>query len=124
DAGVDKVVLTGSAATGRRIAVMAAERLVPSTMELSGNDAVFVLPGADPELVARALAFGLRFNGSETCIAPRRVFVPRAAAEALERALARLLPEVPARPIGPGARSRAMQLAREAITAGARPVGE
>jgi acyl-CoA reductase-like NAD-dependent aldehyde dehydrogenase len=123
DAGVDKVVLTGSAGTGLRIAVMAAERLVPTTMELSGNDAVFVLPGANLDLVARALTFGLRFNGSETCIAPRRVFVPQADAEALERALARRLPEVPARPIGPAARRQAMKLVGQAIAAGARPVG-
>ncbi|WP_282183732.1 hypothetical protein, partial [Azospirillum brasilense] len=37
-------------------------------MELSGNDAVFVLPGADLGTVARPLAFGLRLNGSATCI--------------------------------------------------------
>jgi aldehyde dehydrogenase (NAD+) len=44
-------------------------------MELSGCDAVFVLPGADVQRTAAALAFGLRFNGSATCMAPRRVFL-------------------------------------------------
>ena len=56
-------------------------------MELSGNDAVFVLPGADLSLVASCLAYGLRLNGGATCIAPRRVFIPEASALALEHAL-------------------------------------
>jgi aldehyde dehydrogenase (NAD+) len=52
-----------------------AETLTPATMELSGCDAVFVLPGAEIARVVQALAFGLRFNGSFTCMAPRRVFL-------------------------------------------------
>ena len=44
---------------------------------------VFVLPSADLDLVADALAFGLRLNGGATCIAPRRVFVPQAQAAEL-----------------------------------------
>ncbi len=73
--GVDKVVLTGSAATGRAVLAGLVETLTPATVELSGCDAVFVLPSADTQLVAKALAFGLTFNSGATCIAPRRVFV-------------------------------------------------
>ena len=86
-AGFDRIVLTGSAATGRLVLRAAAERLTPTTMELSGNDAVFVLPGADLSLVASCLAYGLRLNGGATCIAPRRVFIGEASAPALEQAL-------------------------------------
>jgi acyl-CoA reductase-like NAD-dependent aldehyde dehydrogenase len=73
--GVDHVVLTGSAETGKAVMHQLAETLTPSTMELSGCDAVFVLPGADLDHAVDALAFGLRFNGSFTCMAPRRVFL-------------------------------------------------
>ncbi|WP_377807343.1 aldehyde dehydrogenase family protein [Azospirillum sp. A29] len=97
--GIDKLVLTGSADTGRVVAEKLARHLVPSTMELSGNDAVFVLPGADLEQVARALAFGLRLNGSATCIAPRRVFVPHCMAAGLEAALLRHVGAIPAVPV-------------------------
>ncbi len=83
-AGVDKVLLTGSAATGREVLAELAHRLVPATMELSGCDPLFVLPGADLDRVARAVRFGLTLNGGATCIAPRRVFVPRALARELE----------------------------------------
>jgi aldehyde dehydrogenase (NAD+) len=83
DAGVDHVVLTGSAATGKAVLRRLAETLTPATMELSGCDAVFVLPGAEFAHTVRALAFGMRFNGSCTCMAPRRIFlVGMAAAEA------------------------------------------
>ena len=73
-AGVDKVFLTGHADTGRAVMRELAETLTPSVMELSGCDAVFVLPGADLARTARALAFGMRLNGSATCMAPRRIF--------------------------------------------------
>lgn len=74
EAGIDKVVLTGSAETGRAVARRLAETLTPAVMELSGNDAMFVLPGADLDMAVRALLFGMRLNGGATCIAPRRVF--------------------------------------------------
>jgi acyl-CoA reductase-like NAD-dependent aldehyde dehydrogenase len=74
-AGVDKVFLTGSAATGTAVLHQLALRLTPAVMELSGCDAVFVLPGADLERTVDALTFGLRLNGSATCMAPRRLFL-------------------------------------------------
>ncbi len=89
-AGVDKVFLTGSADTGREVLADLARRLTPAIVELSGCDALFVLPGADLGRVARAVRFGLTLNGGATCIAPRRLFVPYALAPALEENLRRL----------------------------------
>lgn len=77
DSGVDKVVFTGSAETGRKILAQLAPHLTPSVMELSGCDAVFLRPDADMDLAARAIRFGLTVNNGKTCIAPRRIFVPR-----------------------------------------------
>jgi acyl-CoA reductase-like NAD-dependent aldehyde dehydrogenase len=74
-AGVDKVFLTGSAATGTDVLHQLADQLTPAVMELSGCDAVFVLPGADLERTVAAVTFGLRLNGSATCMAPRRLFL-------------------------------------------------
>lgn len=90
-AGVNLVVLTGSAPVGEAVLKTCAETLTPSVMELSGCDAVIVREDADVELTARALAFGLRINNGATCIAPKRVFVARRLAEPLEARLARLL---------------------------------
>jgi acyl-CoA reductase-like NAD-dependent aldehyde dehydrogenase len=78
DAGVDHIVFTGSDAVGRKLAARLGERLVPSTLELSGCDAMFVLSDANVELAARAAWFGLTLNRGQTCIAVRRIFVQRA----------------------------------------------
>jgi aldehyde dehydrogenase (NAD+) len=100
-AGVDHVVLTGSAQTGKAVLRQLAETLTPATMELSGCDAVFVLPGAELEHMVRAIGFGLRFNGSFTCMAPRRVFLvglsegEAARIETQLTAMARELAQVP-----------------------------
>ncbi len=119
-AGFDHVVLTGSAETGAEVLAETARTLTPTTVELSGSDAVFVLPGADVPLVARCLAYGLRLNGGATCIAPRRVFVPHAMAPALEDALLALVPGIPAAGVPPKIVSRLDALVADAVAAGAR----
>lgn len=91
EAGVDKVVLTGSSRTGRSVLKMLADSLTPATMELSGCDAVYVLPGADLIRVCDLLLFGMRLNGGATCMAPRRVFVPRKLSEVFHRLLSERL---------------------------------
>jgi acyl-CoA reductase-like NAD-dependent aldehyde dehydrogenase len=73
--GVDKVFFTGSAASGRALMQQLAETLTPCVAELSGCDAVFVLPSAELSRVVKALAFGMRLNGSATCMAPRRIIL-------------------------------------------------
>jgi Aldehyde dehydrogenase family len=57
-AGVDKVLLTGSAATGAAVLTELTPRLIPTTLELSGCDAAFVRQHAD--LAAQALAGRIR----------------------------------------------------------------
>jgi acyl-CoA reductase-like NAD-dependent aldehyde dehydrogenase len=74
-AGVDRVFLTGSPETGTVVMRELAETQTSSVLELSGCDAVFVLEGAELPRVVDALTFGMRLNGSSTCMAPRRVFV-------------------------------------------------
>ncbi|EWY37953.1 hypothetical protein N825_16245 [Skermanella stibiiresistens SB22] len=122
-AGVDKVVLTGSVVTGRRVLADLAEHLTPSVMELSGNDAVFVLPGADVGMVAKALAYGLRLNGGATCIAPRRVFAARSLALDLERQLTSLVLETPPVAVPERIRLQVAPLVEEAQAAGCRLIG-
>lgn len=73
--GVDKVFLTGSASTGTAVLHESAAHATPAVMELSGCDAVFLLPGADLARSVAALIFGMRLNGSATCMAPRRLFL-------------------------------------------------
>ncbi|HUR54918.1 MAG TPA: aldehyde dehydrogenase family protein [Gemmataceae bacterium] len=82
EADIDHVVFTGSDAVGRKLAAKLGERLVPSTLELSGCDAMFVLEDADPVRAAHAAWFGVTLNHGQTCIAVRRIFVHRSKCEA------------------------------------------
>ncbi len=104
-AGVDKIVLTGSESSGRAVLQQAAQSVTPAVVELSGCDALFVLPNADVKRAVDALVFGLQFNGSATCIAPRRVFVHTGIAKnfnaTLENAMRDLRP-VPVKPVTAG----------------------
>jgi acyl-CoA reductase-like NAD-dependent aldehyde dehydrogenase len=77
ESDVDYVVFTGSDRVGRTLAARLGERLIPSTLELSGIDAMFVLEDADVKLAARAAYFGFTLNRGQTCIAVRRIFVHR-----------------------------------------------
>ncbi len=71
----DKIVFTGSGEAGRAVLRAAAEDAIPVVAELSGCDAVVVLPSANLAKVLEALSFGMRLNGSSTCMAPRRLFL-------------------------------------------------
>jgi acyl-CoA reductase-like NAD-dependent aldehyde dehydrogenase len=86
-AGVEKIVLTGSVETGRAVYGQAAEQLIPAILELSGCDPVFILASADLSRAASAIAFGCEWNGGNTCIAPRRLFVFEGVADEFERRL-------------------------------------
>ncbi|MEM1211168.1 MAG: aldehyde dehydrogenase family protein [Planctomycetota bacterium] len=117
--GVDKVVLTGSSATGRAVMRRCAETLTPVSLELSGVDGCVVLPGADVGMAAEAIAWGLRLNSGATCIAPRRVLVHRSVEAALGEALRQALAGVELAGLYPGSAERCGELVGEALAGGA-----
>lgn len=120
--GVDKVVFTGSHAAGQAVACAAAESLTPAALELSGHDAVFVLPEADLDRVAASVAYALVLNAGQTCIAPRRIF---ATAQTLEQIVPRLtaaLADEPPRPLPMENFVVAQAAVGQALAAGARLV--
>jgi acyl-CoA reductase-like NAD-dependent aldehyde dehydrogenase len=121
EADVDHVIFTGHADTGRRLARRLGERLVSSTLELSGLDAEFVLDDADVVLAARAAWFGATMNRGQTCLAVRRVFVQRANYTAFCDTLRSLATgATPVRTALPAAADQANRLVREAVASGAR----
>lgn len=94
DAGVDAVVFTGSVATGRRVAVACAERLVPCSMELGGKDAAIVLADCRLERTARGLVWGAFTNAGQNCASIERVYVERPIAEKLVARVVELTKEL------------------------------
>ena len=81
DASPDKVMFTGSVATGRRVAEACAKRLIPSVLELGGKDAMIVLADADLEVVSSAAVWGSYTNCGQVCLSVERLFVEQPAAE-------------------------------------------
>ena len=75
EAGVDKIVFTGSSQTGRKVMALAAETLTPVTLELGGKDPAIVLEDADLDRAARGIVYGAFYNAGQTCISTERVFV-------------------------------------------------
>ena len=73
--GIDKIVFTGSTATGRHVMRSAAGNLKRLTLELGGNDAGIVLPDADPAAIAEGLFWGAFINNGQTCAALKRLYV-------------------------------------------------
>lgn len=90
DAGVDMVIFTGSATTGRKIGAACGERLIPYVAELGGKDAAIVLRDADIEDAASRVVHGAFLNSGQTCAAFERVLVHEAIAEPFTDAVVRL----------------------------------
>ncbi len=119
DRGVDLIVLTGAAETGAKVLQQAAPTLACSIMELSGCDAVIVLPGHDRGRLIDAIRFGLCFNGGATCIGPRRLMVCGDDEPEVGAALVETLAEVPEMIVHSTARQAAAELIVDALETGA-----
>jgi len=93
-AGVDRIHLTGSPTTGRRVLAAAAPRLTPVSLELGGKDPAIVLADADLDRAARGIAFGAFFNAGQSCVAVERVYVEEPVYEKFLRRLTREVSEL------------------------------
>ncbi|MGZ8844926.1 MAG: aldehyde dehydrogenase family protein [Pyrinomonadaceae bacterium] len=80
-AGVDKIMFTGSVATGRRVAEAAAKYLIPVVLELGGKDPMVVLDDANIENAARGAVFGAFANCGQSCSSVERCYVHESIAE-------------------------------------------
>ncbi len=77
DARPDKVLFTGSVATGRRVAQSCARNLIPSLLELGGKDAMLVLADANLDVASSAALWGSFTNCGQVCLSVERLFVER-----------------------------------------------
>ena len=77
DSGVDKLIFTGSVATGKRVAEAAARRLLPVVLELGGKDPMIVLPDVDVDVATSGALWGAFMNAGQTCLSVERCYVHR-----------------------------------------------
>ncbi|MDT8068772.1 MAG: aldehyde dehydrogenase family protein [Terriglobia bacterium] len=74
---IDKLIFTGSVATGKRVAEAAGRRLLPVVLELGGKDPMLVLDDADVEVASSAAVWGAMMNAGQTCLSVERCYVHR-----------------------------------------------
>jgi succinate-semialdehyde dehydrogenase/glutarate-semialdehyde dehydrogenase len=131
DAGPDKLLFTGSVATGRRVAEACAKKLIPTVLELGGKDAMIVLADANLDVAASAAVWGSFTNCGQVCLSVERLFVEK---QIEDKFLALCVEKAKKLRIGPGCDAgtdvgplirpqhvqRMSELIRDAVARGAR----
>jgi acyl-CoA reductase-like NAD-dependent aldehyde dehydrogenase len=73
----DKVVFTGSLSAGRKVAVQAAQLLIPCSLELGSKDAAIILPDANLDRAVAGVVWGAFHNAGQDCASIERCYVHR-----------------------------------------------
>jgi betaine-aldehyde dehydrogenase len=81
------VSFTGGTASGRRIAAVAAGKLMPVALELGGKSPHIVFGDADIEAATQAVASGIFEGSGQSCVAGSRLFVQRTVLERVTTAV-------------------------------------
>jgi acyl-CoA reductase-like NAD-dependent aldehyde dehydrogenase len=92
---INKVVFTGSVATGKKVMESASRSLKRVTLELGGNDAGVVLPGTNIEPLLEKLFWGCFINAGQTCAALKRLYVHESQYEDVVAKLASYVEKIP-----------------------------
>jgi betaine-aldehyde dehydrogenase len=74
---VKRVSFTGGTSTGKHIARIAADKMMPVSLELGGKSATMVLEDADLDHAVNGVLYGIFSSSGESCIAGSRLFVAR-----------------------------------------------
>jgi betaine-aldehyde dehydrogenase len=74
---VGKVAFTGGTEVGRSIAVKAAAKLMPVSLELGGKSPTIVFADCDQDVAIAGILFGVFSSSGQSCIAGSRLFVER-----------------------------------------------
>ena len=85
EAAPDKIMFTGSVATGKKIAEAAAKNLTSVVLELGGKDPMIVFEDANLELAAGAAVWGAFCNSGQSCSSVERLYVHEKVADVLTR---------------------------------------
>jgi len=85
EAAPDKIMFTGSVATGKKIAEAAAKNLTSVVLELGGKDPMIVFEDANLELAAGAAVWGAFCNSGQSCSSVERLYVQEGVADELAR---------------------------------------
>ncbi|WNW10212.1 aldehyde dehydrogenase family protein [Pseudomonas sp. DTU_2021_1001937_2_SI_NGA_ILE_001] len=88
-ADIRKVVFVGSPATGRHIAAAAAQRCIPTVLELGGKSANIVFADADLEVALRGAQAAIFSGAGQSCVSGSRLLVQASIFDKFTQALAK-----------------------------------
>lgn len=88
--GIDRISFTGSVAGGKAIMNLAAQKLIPVSLELGGKHAAIVLADSDVDAIGDALVWAAFTNAGQACASIERLYVEAAIADRLAERLTRL----------------------------------
>jgi len=91
---VRKVAFTGSVRAGREVGRIAAERIIPLTLELGGKSPNIVFADADLRHAVPGSLRAFVMNAGQVCLAGTRVVVERTIHDQLAAAMAQALPAI------------------------------
>lgn len=74
---VRRVSFTGGTTTGKHIAHIAADKMMPVSLELGGKSPTMVFDDADLDHAVNGVLYGIFSSSGESCIAGSRLFVAR-----------------------------------------------
>jgi aldehyde dehydrogenase (NAD+) len=99
DPRVGMVSFTGGTSTGRGIAAVAAEKLMPVSLELGGKSPTVVFADADLDRAVEGVLYGIFSSSGQSCVAGSRIFLQR---KVHDEVLDRLTAGASALRVGPG----------------------
>lgn len=128
--GVKMVSFTGGTESGRRIGVMAAQKLMPVALELGGKSPHIIFEDADIKAAVASVVGGIFEGTGQSCVAGSRLFVQRKVHEQVVDMLKQVattlkvdLPDTPGAEMGPVAsfahRDKIEKMVEDARKAGA-----
>ena len=74
--GINKVVFTGSSATGTKVYHAAAQAMIPATLEMGGKDAAIILEDAELDDAARGILWASLANSGQVCASVESIYCP------------------------------------------------
>eukprot|EP01024_Parvocaulis_polyphysoides_P053256 TRINITY_DN5298_c3_g1_i1.p1 TRINITY_DN5298_c3_g1~~TRINITY_DN5298_c3_g1_i1.p1 ORF type:complete len:508 (-),score=98.03 TRINITY_DN5298_c3_g1_i1:397-1920(-) len=80
---IAKIAFTGSVATGRKVSLVAAQRLKPCSLELGGKSALIVFDDVDIDKAVEWVMFGCFWTNGQICSATSRLIVHKNIAQQL-----------------------------------------
>ncbi|MBD3351825.1 MAG: aldehyde dehydrogenase family protein [Candidatus Lokiarchaeota archaeon] len=121
----NKVLFTGSTATGKHIMQRAARTLTEVTLELGGKSAMIVFPDANLDRAVKAVRWGIFTNSGQVCASVKRLYLHSSIYDAflrdLVKATRQLKQDIPSKPnvdVGAMINEEQLNLVEEMVNTG------